>query len=93
MRHWFLICVVYQYIANPPSDPAAQAYYQQPPYYQNGPPQTSQMGQASGFIGQAPMGSTPYDPRAGAGYNRPAENPFGDDKAPREHNPFEEVKV
>ena len=54
------------------------------------------MGQASGFVGQAPMGSTPYDPRAGAGYNsnnRPAENPFGDEKAARDHNPFEDVKV
>ncbi|KAI0093046.1 hypothetical protein BDY19DRAFT_921738 [Irpex rosettiformis] len=83
------------YIANPPSDPAAQAYYQQPPYLQNGAPPTSQMGQASGFVGQAPMGATPYDPRTGAGYNsnRPAENPFGDEKAPRDQNPFEDVKV
>lgn len=87
------------YIANPPSDPSAQAYYQQPPYSgylnANGAPPTGQMGQASGFVGQGPMGgNTPYDPRAaGNGYGRPAENPFGDEKAPREQNPFEDVKV
>lgn len=39
-------------------------------------------------------GNTPYDSRAaGNGYNRPPENPFGDEKAPREQNPFEDVKV
>ncbi|KAI0699561.1 hypothetical protein BC835DRAFT_1304450 [Cytidiella melzeri] len=89
------------YLANPPSDPAAQAYYQQPQNYQNGPP-TNQMGQTSGFLGQAPLmgGAAPYHPHEGAGYNGPyagtnrkAENPFADDKEAQSHNPFDDVKV
>ncbi|KAI0342107.1 hypothetical protein BDW22DRAFT_1358224 [Trametopsis cervina] len=96
------------YLANPPSDPAAQAYYQQPPapyqqyqQYQQ-PPHTSQMGQASGFLGQGPGVATPYNPREnapGCYQNAPAygadgpraDNPFADEKAAA--NQFENVKV
>jgi len=82
------------YLVNPPSDPAAQAYYQPPQH-----PPTAQFGSGpmSGFIGQAPAYGAPYNSRDGApayqGYmaygDQKAENPFGDEKS----NPFEDVKV
>jgi len=81
------------YIANPPSDPAAQGYYQAPQF-----PPTSQWGQGptSGFVGQGPANATPYSLQGGAPpYQAPTngprlDNPFGDEKAV---NNFEEVKV